>query len=105
MSPFASTTSILQMSSYMDSHKVYPTVCKNSEGKSWRDHLGSAILKLSTILKATTRDSTIDVLAEVESACFGIVTRCDIRASFCTLNTGINITAIHERISPKYVDN
>ena len=45
------------MSSYMDSHKVYPTVCKNSEGKSWWDHLGSVILKLFTILKATTHDS------------------------------------------------
>ena len=57
MSPFASTTSILQISSYMNLHKVYPTVCKNSKGRSWQDHLGSVILKLSTILKATTHHS------------------------------------------------
>ena len=44
----------------MDLHTVYPTVCKNSEGKSWRDRLRSAILKLSTILKPATRDSMVD---------------------------------------------
>ena len=57
MSLSASTTPILQMSSYMDSHTVYPVVCKNFESKSWRDCLRSVILKLSTILNAATHDS------------------------------------------------
>ena len=52
MSPSAST-SMTQISSYIDSHTVYPVVWKNTKATSWQDHLRSVILKHSIILNAT----------------------------------------------------